>query len=157
MKRISTDKEYLVDGRVVVDADGVPVDITPKPVVPPPPELRGNFPEALPSTLLKNSSFNSRSLTAKSGGEGKWILNENSAKHGMEGLHLMVMEASGTNPPALNIRGDDYGTYGVTITPPDTPRIQHIWITKNLQIIFVGRGEGSGKTTVTFIKLGDLT
>lgn len=29
MRRISTDHEYLIDGTVTIDADGIPVDIGP--------------------------------------------------------------------------------------------------------------------------------
>lgn len=68
----------------------------------------------------------------------------------------MVLEGTGSNAPRLNIRGGDYGQYGITIDATFSPYIRHVNITPDSQIILVGSGEGDGKTQVTFIKLGEI-
>ena len=85
----------------------------------------------------------------------RWIENHVYSAHRLDGLYLMVLEGTGTNPPRLNLRGGDYGTYGTDIDAPKTPYIRHVNITNTTQIILMGTGEGDGKTRVTFIKLGE--
>lgn len=54
MKRISTDKAYLVDGRVVVDADGVPVELSNLPSFTPVSiDLRGKLREGVTAEQLE--------------------------------------------------------------------------------------------------------
>lgn len=95
-------------------------------------------------------------ITANAGKSGKWLENHVYGTHYLEGLYLMVLERTGSNPPRLNLRGGDYGQYGITIDATASPYIRHINITPDTQIIFIGTGEGDGKTQVTFIKLGEV-
>ena len=91
-------------------------------------------------------------LTVPAGARGQWLSNNIYSYHRMTGLYLMTVEMTGTNAPNLNIRGGSHGTYGDTW---DKPTQQHITLDEQSQIIIVGSGEGDGKTTVSFIKIGD--
>lgn len=104
---------------------------------------------------LQLVSRRSYTITANAGKSGQWLENHVYGTHYLEGLYLMVLEGTGTNPPKLNIRGGEYGQYGEQIPAPATPYIRHVNITPDSQIILIGSGEGDGKTTVTFIKLGE--
>lgn len=95
-------------------------------------------------------------ITANAGKSGQWLENHVYSAHRLDGLYLMVLEGTGTNPPRLNLRGGDYGQYGITIDAPASPYIRHVNITPDSQIILVGSGEGDGRTTVSFIKLGEV-
>ena len=95
-------------------------------------------------------------ITAKAGRAGLWIENRIHNAHRLNGLYLMVFEGTGTNPPRLNLRGGDYGQYGFTIDAPETPYIRHVNLSPDSQIILIGAGEGDGKTTVSFINLGEV-
>lgn len=91
-------------------------------------------------------------LTVSAGARGQWLSNNPHRIHLLSGLYLMTVEMTGTNPPILNIRGGRHGTYG---DKWDKPTQQHITLDQQSQIIIVGSGEGDGKTTVSFIKIGD--
>lgn len=94
-------------------------------------------------------------ITAKAGASEIWLVNEPYRIHQMNGLYLMVLEGTGTNPPLLNIRGGKHGQYGEKIPAPENPYIRHVNLSTDSQIILIGTGEGDGKTRVTFIKLGE--
>ena len=94
-------------------------------------------------------------IAANAGSSGIWLVNEPYRIHQMNGLHLMVLEGTGTNPPLLNIRGGAHGQYGEQISAPENPYIRHVNLTPDSQIILIGTGDGDGKTRVTFIKLGE--
>lgn len=220
MKRISTDEAYLEDKTLVVDADGIPVDLTllngekaeaaaerveriaestswsgdrltvngktsPSLSGPRGPEGigntttvqteaeaqaltglpvghkvyvvgTGNWYEVSSTMALQIVNRRAYTITANAGKSGQWLENHIYGTHYLEGLYLMVLEGTGTNPPRLNLRGGDYGQYGITIDATASPHIRHVNITPDTQIILVGSGEGDGKTRVTFIKLGEI-
>lgn len=111
----------------------------------------------LDAAIAESETNRAYTITAKAGRDGLWLANESPSRHKMDGLYLMVLEGAGTNPPRLNLRGGDYGTYGIDIKAPETPHIRHVNITNTTQIILMGSGEGDGKTRATFIKLGTNT
>lgn len=93
------------------------------------------------------------SITANAGTAGQWLENHVYSLHQLSGLYLMVLEGTGTNPPDINIRGGEFGQYGITVKPAAAPSIKHIAVGEDTQIILRGTGEGDGKTRVTFIKV----
>lgn len=104
---------------------------------------------------LRLISRSSASFTALAGARGRWLSNNIHSYHRLSGLYLMTVEMTGTNPPTLNIRGgqhnqgSEFGIYWRSSTTT------HITLDSESQIIFAGTGEGDGKTTVSFIKIGD--
>ncbi|MDK7049101.1 hypothetical protein QP324_11015 [Corynebacterium sp. UMB0012] len=94
-------------------------------------------------------------IAASAGKSNQWLENHVYDRHRLDGLYLMVLEGTGTNPPLLNIRGGEHGQYGEQIPAPESPYIRHVNITPDSQIILIGTGEGDGKTRVTFIKIGE--
>ena len=101
---------------------------------------------------LRLISRSSASFTVPAGANGRWLSNNVHSYHRLSGLYLMTVEMTGTNPPSLNIRGGSYGRYGNNWASSTTA---HVALDSESQIILVGTGEGDGKTTVSFIKIGD--
>ncbi|OFN33603.1 hypothetical protein [Corynebacterium sp. HMSC072A04] len=104
---------------------------------------------------LRLISRSSAAFTAPAGARGRWLSNNVYTYHRLTGLYLMTVEMTGTNPPTLNIRGgahnqdSQFGTYWRSSTTA------HIHLDSESQIVLIGTGEGDGKTTVSFIKIGD--
>lgn len=105
---------------------------------------------------LKLISRRAYTITANADVKGRWIENHVQDFHRLNGLYLMVLEGTGTNPPELNVRGDNYDQYGTTFSTSTPPTIQHITIDTDTQLILRGTGEGDGKTRVSFIKIGEI-
>ena len=94
--------------------------------------------------------------TAAATTSGQWITSPKFDEHKLKGLYLMVLEGTGTKPPELNIRDTAAGGLGITFAATTTPLVKHIALNENSWIILRGTGEGDGRTTVSFIKLGEV-